>query len=207
MKGCELKDRKVILITGPAGSGKTSLAERIAQNDNWIHASEDLHWVEIKKGHPVGEGRTPEEQRIVQPAVVHQVRDLLSKGNNVVLEFINYENPPKPLIYYYEELLRDTSQIFVAVLRPNESAIMDRKKKRGRVNDQDYEKELKNSRHQLACLESSYIREEWAIDNSDMTVEKTYAKHILAFVEENAQHPHPGGRPAPRKYTLKNIGP
>ena len=182
----KLKDRKVILITGPAGSGKTSLAERIAQNENWIHVSEDLHWVEIKKGHSAGEGRTPEEQRIVQPAVVHQIRDLFSKENNVVLEFINYENPPNPLIFYYEELLKDSNQIFVAVLRPNESVIMERKKKRGRANDQDYEKELKNARHQLACLESIYIREEWAIDSSDMTVEEIYAKYILAFVEENA---------------------
>src|SRR5215207_4153638 len=92
LKGMKLKDRKTILITGPAGSGKTSLAERIAQNENWIHVSEDVHWVEIKQGHPPGELRTPEEQSIVQPAVVLQIRDLLSKGNSVVLEFINYEN-------------------------------------------------------------------------------------------------------------------
>src|SRR5215207_7144093 len=97
LKGMKLKDRKTILITGPAGSGKTSLAERIAQNEDWTHVSEDVHWVEIKKGRPVDEGRTPDEQRIVQSAVVLQVEALLSKGKSVVLEFINYENPPKPL--------------------------------------------------------------------------------------------------------------
>ena len=85
-------------------------------------------------------------------------------------------------------LLKDTNQIFVVVLRPNESVIMERKKKRGRANDQDYEKELKNTSHQLACLESIYIREEWAIDSSDMTVEEIYAKYIPAFVEENAYY-------------------
>ena len=181
-----MKDRKAILITGPAGSGKTSLAERIAQNESWIHVSEDLHWVEIKKGHPAGGDRTPEEQSIVQPAVVLQMRDLLSKGNSVVLEFINYENPPKPLIYYYEELGKVQCNILVKVLRPSEKVIMARKKIRGRANDQDYEEELENARHQLACIESSYIEDEWIIDNSDMTVEEVYARCFLAFVEENA---------------------
>ena len=48
---------------------------------------------------------------------------------------------------------------------------MARKKIRGRANDQDYEQELKNTRHQLACIGSSYIQDEWMIDNSDMMVE------------------------------------
>ena len=181
----KLKARKVILITGPAGSGKTSLAERIAQNENWIHVSEDVHWVEIKKGHPAGELRTPEEQRIVQPAVVLQIRELLSKGNSVVLEFINYEKPPGPLIYYHEELGKVPCTISVKVLRPSEKVIMARKKIRGRADDQDYEQELKNTRHQLACAESSYIEDEWIIDNSEMTVEEVYPRCFLAFVEDN----------------------
>ena len=177
-----MNDSKVILITGPAGSGKTHLAERIAQNENWIHVSEDVHWAEIKKGHSAGEARTPEEQRIVQPAVMFEIKQLLSKGNHVVLEFINYENPPRPLIYYYEELQNAHCPVLVKVLRPTASVIMERKKKRGRANDQNYETELKNAQHQLACLESSYIKTEWIIDNSRMTVEEVYTKYILGFI-------------------------
>lgn len=176
---------KVILITGPAGSGKTSLAERIAQNENWVLVSEDIHWGEIKQGRQGG-GRTPEEQNIIQPAVVHQIRDLLCKGNNVVLEFLNYENPPRPLIHYYEKLLGDAGKVFVVVLKPDESAIWERKRKRGRLDDQNYEKELKNARHQLASLESSYIKEKWIIDSSSLTVEEIYTKYIRDFVEEIA---------------------
>jgi adenylate kinase family enzyme len=177
-----LNDRKVILITGPAGSGKTSLAERIAQNENWIHVSEDLHWVEIKKGHPAGEFRTPEEQRLLQPAVLFQIKELLARGNHVVLEFINYENPPRPLMYYYEELQKAHADILVRVLRPAEGVIMERKKMRGREEDQNYEQELKYTRHQLACLESGYIQKEWMIDNSNLTVEEVYTEYILGFI-------------------------
>jgi predicted kinase len=177
-----LKDQKVVLITGPAGSGKTSLAERIAQTENWVLVSEDVHWGEIKKGQSKG-SRTPAEQQIVQPMILQQVRDLLNEGKNVVLEFLNYEDPPMPLMYYYEELIKKTSRICVAVLRPNESVIWERKRKRGRMDDDNYEKELRNARNQLACLESSYIREEWLIDSSDLTVEEIYARYIRNFVE------------------------
>ena len=53
---------------------------------------------------------------------------------------------------------------------------------RGREEDQNYEQELQNTRHQVACLESSYIKKEWMIDNSNRTVEEVYTEYILGFI-------------------------
>jgi hypothetical protein len=182
----EIKGQKSNPDYRPGRERQNQSGGKNCANENWIHLSEDEHWVEIKKGHPQGELRTTEEQRIVQPAVVLQIRDLLSKGHNVVLEFINYENPPRPLMYYSRELGNVPCTILVKVLRPSEEAILTRKKIRGRADDQDVEQELKNTRHQLACLESGYIEDGWIIDNSEVTVEEMYARCFLAFVEESA---------------------
>ena len=79
---------QVLLLAGPGGAGKTSTAARIARHPDWEQVSEDDYWVKIKEGHPWGELRTPEEERIVQDKVVRRVIELLARKKNVVLEFI-----------------------------------------------------------------------------------------------------------------------
>jgi predicted kinase len=172
--------RKVILITGPAGSGKSTVAERIARNPGWIHVCEDDYWVEIKKGQRFRQLRTPEEQDIVQPEVVREIARILSDGNNAVLEFILYEAPPRPLIYYRERLQQPGIEMLVKALRPAEDVVMQRKHARGWPMHAD---ESKHTKRQLVCLDSDYIRREWLIDNSRLTVEETYAGYFRDFVE------------------------
>ena len=82
---------QVILLAGPGGAGKTSTAARIARHPDWEQVSEDDYWVKIKEGHPWGELRTPEEERIVQDEVVRRIVELVARKKNVVLEFILYE--------------------------------------------------------------------------------------------------------------------
>jgi predicted kinase len=174
---------KVILITGPAGSGKTTLAERIARNPNWVHVSEDAYWIEIKKGHRPGELRTQEEQRVVQPAVVHDVQSLLATGHQVVLEFILYEDPPLPLIYYHEHLGRPGVDILVRALRPTTAVLARRKSSRGRAGASEHED--RHIQRQLACLDASFVRTEWIVDNSGLSVEQTYDDYFRDFIDDS----------------------
>jgi chloramphenicol 3-O-phosphotransferase len=42
-------EQKVILIVGPAGSGKTWMARRIESEAGWFHLSEDRVWDELPR--------------------------------------------------------------------------------------------------------------------------------------------------------------
>tara|TARA_Y100000310_G_C20694831_1_gene824869 strand:- start:73 stop:606 length:534 start_codon:yes stop_codon:yes gene_type:complete len=169
---------KVILLLGPAGSGKTSTADRIAKNKDWIHLSEDDFWVEIKKGRPPGEFRTVKEQKIVQPMAVKKILKILKKGKNVVFEFIIYENPPKPLIFYEKALLKHNVDVVVKVLRPTASAIMKRIKIRGRENDKQNKQIKEHVKNQVNCVKSKHIKKEWVVNNSKDSLEEVYKKHF-----------------------------
>jgi adenylate kinase family enzyme len=173
----------VLLLAGPGGAGKTSTAARIAQHPDWEHVSEDDYWVNIKEGHPWGELRTPEEQRVVQVEVVRLVIDLVTRKKNVVLEFILYEDPPQPLLNYQNALASGDIPFTTRILRPSADEVLQRMKVRGRTRDADLEKRRAQAEQQLRCLASPYIQSDWIIDTSDLPLEEMYARHFQAIVE------------------------
>lgn len=176
----------VILITGPAASGKTSTATKIAENQNWVLISEDDFWDEIKKNRPPNELRTDKEEDIVRPLVVKKIMDELSSGKNVVLEFLVYDIPPKSIIYYKKELLKNNVNVVIRVLRPNIDTILKRVSVRGRADDAGVKIEQlrKDAKHQIECLRSKFIDPEWVIDNSNISIEEVYNKYFLPIIEQ-----------------------
>jgi hypothetical protein len=114
------------------------------------------------------------------PRVELDVKKLLSDGRDVVLEFIVYEDPPRPLVYCHEQRQQDGVEILVRALRPTEAVIAQRKLMRGREPRSVHE--AKYTRRQRACLKSRYVRPEWLIDNSRLSVEETYDRYFLPFV-------------------------
>ena len=173
----------VLLLAGPGGAGKTSTAARIAQNQHWEHVSEDDYWVKIKEGHSWGELRTPEEQSAVQEEVVRRVVDLVTRRKNVVLEFILYEDPPRPLMNYQSALTSRDIPFTTRILRPSADEVLRRMIKRGRPRDADMEKRRAQAEHQLRCLLSPVIHDDWVIDTSDIPLEEVYARYFQAMVE------------------------
>ncbi|SEN97973.1 AAA family ATPase [Paenibacillus sp. OV219] len=164
----------VILISGPSGSGKTALSEYLGATCHFAVVSEDKFWGEYKANCPVDEGRTLEEEVIIQNQVATKVEQLLQEGKNVVLEFILYCDPPRPLLAYQEALQGKALNLTTVLLKPSVEVILDRKRLRGRISEQNSANETTIGESQLSCLDSPYIKKEWIVNNDSLTISETY---------------------------------
>ena len=116
----------VILLVGPAGSGKTTLGSRIAENEGWMHISEDDVWNEI--GHPPHALRTDAGQQLVHARAEEKITTAIEAGLNVVFDFLVYENPPFRIDAYEDALRRHDLPFATRVLLPSVDSILDRQR-------------------------------------------------------------------------------
>jgi adenylate kinase family enzyme len=168
------RTKTVILLVGPAGSGKTTLGSRIAQNEDWLHISEDDIWNEI--GHPPHVLRTDAEQEVVQGRAILKIVQAVDAGLNVVFDFLVYDDPPVRIAEYEDALRRQRVDFVRRVLRPSVDSILERQRIRGRPSDLDVKLRRQDAEHQLACL-AKFDRAH-VIDTSDETPEETYTRHF-----------------------------
>lgn len=174
----------VILITGPGGAGKSTTAERIAEEPGWVHLSEDDFWVRIKEGRPQGEERTADEEVLVQAQVVELMRELIASGNRVALEFILYEDPPRPLLRY-QDALTDAGVTFATrVLRPSVDELLRRQDQRGRPNDRDRDSRRPGAERQHRVLLSSHIDQAHVVDTTALSADEVFDLYFRPLVVE-----------------------
>jgi adenylate kinase family enzyme len=168
------KTGKVLLLTGPAGSGKTTLAQYISDKSNWKYISEDDYWV----SHGWSGIRSAEQEQIVQAEVMKDMQLSVENGQDVVFEFILYYNDqPNPLTRYKDKLKRLHIDFATVALKPSVEEIMRRIKLRGRPSDLENLADRKlNAENQLRCLEAEYIKSEWIIDPEELSVDELYRK-------------------------------
>ena len=159
----------VVLICGPAGAGKTTLATQISQQPGWLMCSEDVYWGRLPRDPHLL--RTDAEKHIIQAQVVADATAAVQHGRNVVIEFILYEDPPQPLQCYQQALTLPGVAMRIAVLRPSLATLMARQAARGNDHDTQLSEEMRraNAEHQLRCLHSPAINPAWIIDNTTMS--------------------------------------
>jgi hypothetical protein len=177
-----LPSQKVLLIAGPAGSGKTTMGARIGRVDGWSHISEDCVWNELPREPHTA--RTEEEKAVVQHRTLGYIQSELRKGKSVVLEFIVYDNPPQPIIFYWDELEKLKVPVHIKVLRPSLQDILARQEFRANAHDRERPLAARkaNAEHQLFCLSSDFIQPDWVVDSSGLSVEEVYARHFAQIV-------------------------
>ena len=172
----------VILIAGPAGAGKTTMAKRIGNEHGWIALSEDEFWNRLpREPHTF---RTDIEKAIVQGMVADAAIEHLERGERVAIEFIVYEDPPQPIQFYASILAEAGYQVVVRVLRPSVAALLERQAKRGNAHDMEVSVDIRRgfAEQQVRCLNSQGIEAAWVIDSSELSIDDVYGTHFAPLV-------------------------
>jgi hypothetical protein len=159
------------------------MAERIAQNPDWVNVSEDDYWVRVKEGRAAGELRTREEEQVVQAQVVRQIAKLVQTNKHIVLEFILYEDPPHPLLNYQTAFNALGVSFATRILRAPVNEVLRRMAHRSRPSDADAEARRAPVEHQIRCLASRHLENHWIVDTSDFGLEEVYARYFKAIVD------------------------
>ena len=159
------------------------MGRRIGSEDGWFHLSEDRVWDELPREPHTA--RTEAEKVIVQAKAIEYIKAELRKGDSVILEFIVYDNPPQPIVFYQAQLAELGVPVHIRVLRPAIDEILLRQDTRG--NSHDRERELAdrraNAEHQVRCLSSEYIDPIWVVASTALSLEEVYRRHFAEFVE------------------------
>ena len=172
----------VILIAGPAGAGKTTMAKRIGNEPGWVALSEDEFWDRLRREPHTF--RTDVEKAIVQGMVADAAIEHLERGERVAIEFIVYEDPPQPIQFYASILAEAGYQVAVRVLRPSVAVLLERQAKRGNAHDLEVSVEIRRgfAEQQVRCLNSKAVETAWVIDSSELSIDDVYATYFAPMV-------------------------
>lgn len=173
----------VLLIAGPAGAGKTSMGRRVAESSDWYHLPEDRVWDQLPRQPHIP--RTDEEKAIVQARALGYIEAQLKDGKSVVVDFIVYEDPPQPIIFYREALSQLGVPVHIKVLRPSVDELIRRQALRANAHDTEVAESdrRKYAQNEVRYLSSMHIDPSWVVDPTGLSIEDVYKQAFLELVE------------------------
>lgn len=162
----------VLIVTGPCGSGKTTIANLIARNGRFAYISGD----EIKDElfpHIVSIADHPEALEQVYASMFQRAKRHYELGESVVIDYVFLG---QKRIEEYKKAF--SGSLAIKVLLPEREVLIDRDQSRECwTAGEDCVTDLYNRFYNLR----SCIGTENYIDNSEETPEETYTKHFAAF--------------------------
>jgi len=129
---CHSRDRmaymsKVLLLTGPGGSGKSTIGELIAERCGFVYLDGDREDTEF---FPDGDQWLPEHSQLLGKAhekILRKTRELVDQGKNVVIDYIIFGRYLEFIEMFRKEFGDDFQ---IKVLFPSQSEIINRDKNR-----------------------------------------------------------------------------
>lgn len=165
-----MKRNFVIVITGPAGSGKTTLAKMVSAFYKCAYISGDEISKKLFPDTYVNIEKNPKDSKIVEKQLLKDVKEIFSKGGNVVVDYIILG---EKYISEYKNLFG--KHLVFKVIFPPMKIIIERDKKRDCwTSGEDTVERLYKEYEILKPIigVSNYI------DNSNQTPEETFNKYF-----------------------------
>ena len=159
------------------------MGRRVAEYPGWYHLPEDKVWDELpRQAHTP---RTDEEKAVVQARALGYIEAQLKDGKSVVVDFIVYEDPPQPILFYREALSKLGVPVHIKVLRPSVDELIRRQALRANAHDTEVAESDRRTyaENQVRCLSSMHIDPSWVVDPTGLSIEDVYQRAFSALVE------------------------
>ena len=168
----DVNSAKVLILTGPCGSGKSTIAKLIAKHSNFEVVSGDD--IKGKLFPDIGDiTEFPEKLEKVKEQILKNTQEHFNNGKNVIVDYVILG---KKQIENYRNLFK--SNLIIKVLLPEKDELIQRDKNRDCwTAGHDCTSELFEKFERL----KGYIGKDNFIDTTNETPKETYVTHFQKF--------------------------
>tara|TARA_Y100000310_G_C20616440_1_gene780896 strand:+ start:875 stop:1408 length:534 start_codon:yes stop_codon:yes gene_type:complete len=169
------RNNKVLILTGPGGSGKSTIAELLVKKCNFVLLDGDHTDTEFfPKGGQWMPGNS-EKLCLAHNKILKMTKNLFNKGENIVIDYIIFGH----YLEFFEKFSKEFGKnLVIRVLFPSQKELITR--------DKDREcwttgiERIKAVRKEFQAIRSKIGKDKF-IDTSNQTPEETFNKYFKNF--------------------------